>query len=109
MKLDREVQARAAERGATLWAISVDPVSEAKAMKERYKLGFELLSDPDMSTVKAYGVAMKGRDIAVPAIFIIDKQQRVRFAYVGTTIDDRPDPEELLTWLAQVAEQDAPG
>ena len=59
-------------------------------------LTLPLLSDPEMKIISAYGVAMDGEDIAVPATFIIDQERRIRWKYVGENMTDRPDSRGLL-------------
>ena len=43
-----------------------------------------------------YGVAMEGRDIAVPAVFIVDRKGAIRFKYVGESMTDRPSIDDLV-------------
>jgi peroxiredoxin len=59
-------------------------------------IGFPLLADPGLKTALAYGVAMKGEDIAVPSIFIVGKDHRIHFKHVGESISDRPSPDAIL-------------
>ena len=54
------------------------------------------MADPDLEVIGAYGVAMDGGDIAVPATFIIRPDRTVAWRYVGETMADRPDGEGLL-------------
>ncbi len=93
--MEKEIE----KRGARLFAISVDTVEESAALVAKLGLGFPLLSDPGMKTIIAYGVAMDGEDIAVPSTFVIDRNRRIRFAYVGETQADRPSNDALLGWL----------
>ena len=55
-----------------------------------------LLSDPELSVTSAYGVAMEGKDIAVPATFIIAGDKTVYWRYIGENMADRPTEEEML-------------
>jgi peroxiredoxin len=65
-------------------------------MADALSLTFPLLSDPDLKTAIAYGVAMEGRDIAIPAIFVVNGAGEITFRYVGESPADRPDAEDLL-------------
>lgn len=49
-----------------------------------------------MKTALAYGVAMEGEEIAVPAIFIVTKDKRIRFKHVGESVVDRPSVGDIL-------------
>jgi peroxiredoxin len=62
------------------------------------KLGlhFPLLSDADMRVVTAYGVAMKGRDIAVPSVYVVRQNRTIAFHKVGETVGDRASPDEVV-------------
>jgi len=62
-------------------------------------LGFPLLSDADLRVAKAFGVAMAGRDIAVPATFLVAKGGRILKRYIGETMADRPDLDAILAAL----------
>ena len=55
-----------------------------------------LLSDPALKVIGDYGVAMKGKDIAVPSTFIITKDKKIHWQYVGENMADRPNEEEML-------------
>ncbi len=80
-----------------LCAISVDAAADSQKLTQRLSLTFPLLSDPDMRVIKAYGVAMKGQDIAVPATFIIRRDRQIAWRHVGETQADRPSAAALLT------------
>jgi peroxiredoxin len=76
-------------------AISVDEAKRSQAMRERLGLNFPLLSDPDVAVAAAYGVAMKGQDLAIPAMFIVMPNREVFWKYVGENPSDRP-PDEVM-------------
>jgi peroxiredoxin len=74
----------------------VDLPETSKKLHRRLNLDFPLLSDPEMKVIKAYGVAMDGRDIAVPSIFILDSQRRIVWSDVSDDFTDRPGVGEVL-------------
>lgn len=76
--------------------ISVDSVEDSRALADRLGTRIPLLSDPDMTVIGAWGVAMEGRDIAVPATFVVDRERRIRWRRVGETQIDRPAIAETL-------------
>ncbi len=43
-----------------------------------------------------YGVAMQGRDIAIPAVFVVLPRGTVFWKYVGESMSDRPGTDEIL-------------
>lgn len=82
--------------GIDIVAISVDGAEDNREFRTRKGLTVPLLSDSDMAVISAYGLAMEGNDIAVPATFVIDGQQIIRWQHVGETQMDRPDADEVL-------------
>jgi len=65
---------------------------------------FQILSDEDKKTVIAYGIlnAEEHGGIAKPSTFIIDKDGRIRFIYVGANAGDRPEDNALLDAVRKV-------
>ncbi len=66
------------------------------ALVTRLALKMPLLADPGMKVIRAYGVAMKGREIAVPSVFIVGQDRQVLYRHVGESMTDRPEADELL-------------
>ena len=60
------------------------------------KIDFPLLSDPGVVVAAAYGVAMKGDDLAVPATFVLRPDGTIAYRYVGEDMTDRPSTNEIL-------------
>ena len=63
------------------FAASCDPYDGAsgnKAFAESLKLDYPILSDPDKSVAKAYGVVHEGRDFPERWTFYIDKEGVIR-------------------------------
>ena len=84
-----------------LVAISVDEAADSLELAEDLGLEFPVLSDADLSVAKAYGVAMEGRDIAVPAVFVVNRDRSIYFRYVGENQADRPSARTLLSKFNQ--------
>lgn len=82
-------------------AISPDDEKATADLTQRLALPFTVLSDPDLTATDAYGVrhdgAPEGRLIPRPAVFIIDKAGRIRFAYKGDSVPDRPDEDTIIS------------
>jgi peroxiredoxin len=60
---------------------------------------FRLLLDPDFAAVDRLGIRA---DLAKPSTYILDKEGRVRFAYVGSSTADRPTVKAMLDQLDRV-------
>lgn len=76
-------------------AISADLPEDSRALRERLGLAFPLLHDEGVAVAEAYGVAMEGQDIAVPATLVVMPDRRIFWKYVGENPSDRP-PDELV-------------
>jgi peroxiredoxin len=90
--------------GADLIAISVDAQSFAWSMGQSTGAKFQILSDADKKTIISYGIlnAEEHGGIAKPSVFIVDKDGRIRFIYVGRDGADRPDDELVLEQVKKV-------
>ncbi len=77
-------------------AISVDTPEDNRDFRRKWGITVPLLSDPNLAVISAYGLAMEGKDIAVPATFVIDGQQTITWQYISDTQMDRPDADEIL-------------
>ena len=82
-------------------AISADPREDSAELVAEKGITVPLLSDPDLTAISAYGVAMDGDDIAIPAAFVVDLQGRITFGFVGESMADRPDGQRLLELAIQ--------
>jgi len=52
----RDSYAALTDKGVKIFGVSMDKVEAQKAFKDKYKLPFELLADPDAKVVDAFGV-----------------------------------------------------
>jgi peroxiredoxin len=77
-------------------AISVDSPAESTTLAEKLGTRYPLLSDADLHVALAYGVAMKGRDIAVPSVFVVRPDRTIAWTKVGESVTDRPTPDAVL-------------
>ena len=71
-------------------------MEDSKEFSDDKGIPFPLLSDPKLQVISAYGVAMEGGEIAVPATFVITQKKTVHWKHVGETMADRPDSTGLL-------------
>lgn len=60
---------------------------------------FPILLDINLAGVDQLGIRA---ELAKPATYIVDRQGRVRFAYVGESIADRPTVDSVLKQLGQL-------
>ncbi|MCA1598619.1 MAG: peroxiredoxin family protein [Chloroflexi bacterium] len=88
-----------ARRGAQVVGISVDPPAHNRAMVEKLRLPFPLLSDPQGALSRCYGVWNDDQRLAIPAIVVVDRVGTVRWVYAGHDFADRPGDEDLFAAL----------
>ncbi len=92
------------QAGGELIAVSVDEQSFAWSMAQTTGAKFQILSDADKKTITEYGIvnAAEHGGIAHPSIFVLDKEGRIRYMYVGKNAQDRPPDETILVELRKV-------
>lgn len=90
--------------------ISVDTPDEGRAMVEKLRLPFPLLSDQDAAAASGWDVYDPGGGahgpIARPAIFVVGRDLRIAYEYVGRDFADRPPDGDVIAALDAV--RDAP-
>ena len=95
------------QRGAEVLTIGPDPEVAFKLYWARQKLPFPGLSDSQHVVADRYGQEVKllkfGR---MPALMVLDKQGRVRFAHYAEDMRDYPTIQELYDVLEQLAQQE---
>lgn len=75
-------------------------VSAVNAETKNLNIPFKILLDTDAKVVNELGISS---DLAKPSTFLIDKQGKVRYAYVGRSTGDRPSIFAILQELDQLA------
>jgi peroxiredoxin len=95
-----------ADRDAEIVAISVDPPERSREIADSYRIGFRLLSDPELRVIDQFGVrhpdgGLDG-DIARPAVFVLDREGRVVWRDVTDNWRVRVRPDRLLRELARI-------
>ncbi len=83
--------------------VSVDPHAKSRDLKDRLKIPFPLLEDPDARLAELYGVAMHDDALAIPAAFIIGTDGAIRWEFIGDSPPDLPTIDSLLTELTALA------
>jgi peroxiredoxin len=85
-----------AARAIHVVAISVDSVDKSRDLAKELHLTFPLLSDPDMTAIRAYGVADESNGIAWPSEFLIDRGGRIRWRATAQAVSTRPSVSDVL-------------
>jgi peroxiredoxin len=109
--------------GATLAAISPQTVQQSFFMRDQHKLRFPLLSDAGNNVARQFGLTYRVPDeqravyqrafvnlpfvngdasweLPIPATCIIDRDCTVLYASANEDYTERPEPEEIVRFLA---------
>ena len=71
-------------------------------MADKLKLTYPVLSDTDHRVIDAYDLFNASGKIAKPAVFILDKKGKVRWAFFNEDYKIRPFNDALLAELKKV-------
>ena len=111
---------RYVEGKVQILGVSVEPPEEGKKLLERVtrdcqedrphiKLDpypLRLLTDPDAKLIRAVGAENDGHWaglIAAPITYVVDRDGKIRWAYVSASAADRPSPVALAKAACSVA------
>jgi peroxiredoxin len=91
----RDSEALSMVENTVVLGISTDSAHSHRAFGDEHRIGFPLLSDSDGQVARAYGVLVDEieghRNVARSAVFVIDPDQEIQYAWQSETADDEPD------------------
>lgn len=108
----QDVKANIEKLGYQIIAVSPDKPEEMKKTLDKNELSYTLLSDYTMEASLAFGIAFKSSKyqdmlekvsgqkhhlLPVPAVFVLDKNGKIKFEYINPNYQDRLNPKLLLT------------
>ncbi len=101
----QEIVSQIDQAGLQLVGISPDSVDKLVEMREAGKLTFPLLSDQTFEAAKAFGVAFKKseRALPVPSIFVLAPNGTIQYLYVNPNYRERLDEKVLLAMVQDVS------
>ena len=113
-----------AESGVNLLGLSPDGPEAFKATKEKFKLGYTLLGDPQQEAIARFGLRFQldakttkkykqyklplvadengAFHLPVPAVYVLDASGTVRWSHVDPNFRQRPDVEAITAALAEI-------
>ena len=91
-------------RGVSIAAISVDSREDSAELAKSLELPYPLLEDEKLRVALQWGVAMEGRDIAVPSVFVVLPNGTIFWKKVGENVADRPTNSQILDVAARAVE-----
>ena len=86
-------------KGVEILPISVDSTPSLREFKNKLQMQTDLLSDFKREISRAYGVLNEDRFYANRAYFLIDREGKVRWAYVERNNGERRENSEILQAL----------
>jgi peroxiredoxin len=94
--------------GATVFGISADSAFSLNAFREEHDLGFDLVSDMGRDAIDAYGLEIDIEDlgllgVANRAVYVVDGDGTVSYAWTTDDPTVEPDYEELLAAVEAAA------
>ncbi len=97
-----------ARHGARVFSISVDSIFCHAAFARESQLHFPLLADfqPRGAVARQYGVYRDGQGVSARALFVLDRQGRIRFSRAYPDFFN-PGVDDLLTTLEALVVEDA--
>jgi len=89
------------DAGATLLGLSADSAFSLNAFREEHGLEFDLVSDTGRTAIDDYDLRIDVADIGLHgvanrAVFVLDDEGTVTYAWVADEPPEEPDYEELL-------------
>jgi peroxiredoxin len=93
-----KIEAELKTAGAIVYAISNEDAGDLKKMKDAEKLGdsFVFLSDTQAKAADLYAGHYDGKTILKPATFVIGKNRKIVYAYVGEDFKVRASAQAVL-------------
>ncbi len=104
----RDIQSVLAEHNAIAFGLSPDPTAKLKKFSDKYRLTFDLLSDPEHKIAEAYGVwALKkfmGREFwgVLRQTFIVDEAGSI--IHIAHKVNSRTHHADLIDWLSAASQ-----
>ncbi len=88
-----------------MFLISNEMAPDLQKMKDREKLGdtFTFLSDLDAKAADLYAGHYEGKTILKPATFVIGKDGKIIYAYVGEDFKVRASADAVLSAVKQAS------
>ncbi len=120
---------RIEDLGAGLVAVSPQTPDNSVSTAERMKLTFAVLSDTGNHVARQFGIvyvlpeelrpifagfgidlpAANGDDtfeLPIPATYVIDRERKIRMAFVDADYTQRVDPEVVISVLREIKDQE---
>jgi peroxiredoxin len=84
-----------ARLGIEVYALAPQQPEKLESLQEKLGAGVTLLSDPEGTAIRAFGVLDKF-DLPRAASFLIDREGRVTHRWLAENYRRRPSPDDIL-------------
>jgi len=95
MCLLRDAEGLSLAENTVILGVSTDSAYSHRAFADQHRIDFPLLSDSDGSVAEEYSVRVEEiedhRIVARSALFVVDPDMRVQYAWQSTTAEDLPE------------------
>jgi len=96
--------------GASVYGVSVDTPFALQEFRQEIGLSFGMISDTNRRLVEAYDVAMDFAsigvdDVAKRAVFVVDADGAVRYAWVADDPGIEPDYDEIYDAVTELTDE----
>jgi len=81
-------------------AVSADAPADGQKVATELHLTYPILSDIYKNFIKQYGVLHPTEGIARPSMFVVNKEGKIVWKYVGTEASDRPPIDTVLQQIS---------
>ena len=76
--------------------MTADPIADAQKAAVEMKLAYPVLSDTCRTAISTWGVLHHTEGIARPSMFLVNKEGKIVWKYIGTDAADRPPIATVL-------------
>lgn len=83
--------------------IAAEPPDKVLDTAKAYDVPFPLMADTDKKVIEAYRVLNEKKKSAIPAMFLIGKDKKVKWAHAARDYKTRPSVDDIVAALEQVS------
>jgi peroxiredoxin len=83
-------------------ALSADAPADGQKVATELNLTYPILSDVYKNYIRQYGVLHPTEGIARPSMFLVNKEGKIVWKYVGMEASDRPPMDTVLQQIASL-------
>jgi peroxiredoxin len=90
-------------RGVAVVAISVDPADVCEKLEAGLGLTFPIVPDVKHVAIDAYGVYDKENEISWPAVYVVERDRKIAWRFLGDNYKERPPANDVLQAIDRIS------